>query len=40
MSVLLTNSKDIIANSDSLITDGGLVDLVEHVSESFVGLPP
>ncbi len=41
MSLSLTNRDDIIANSYSLITsDGSVVDLLDAVQSSIVGLPP
>ena len=41
MSLSLTNRDDIIANSYSLITsNGSVVDLIDAVKDSVVGLPP
>ena len=41
MSLSLTNSEDIIANSVSIINSKGqLVDLLQLLGETFVGLPP
>ena len=40
MSLSLTNRDDIIANSYSLITSDGVVDLLDAVQSSVVGLPP
>ena len=41
LSLSLTNRDDIIANSYSLITsDGSVVDLLDAVQSSIVGLPP
>ena len=41
MSLSLTNRDDIIANSYSLITsNGSVVDLLDIVQSSVVGLPP
>ena len=40
MSLSLTNRDDIIANSYSLITSDGVVDLLDAVQSSIVGLPP
>ena len=40
MSLSLTNRDDIIANSYSLITSGGVVDILDVVQSSVVGLPP
>ena len=40
MSLSLTNRDDIIANSYSLITSDGVVDLIDAVKDSVVGLPP
>ena len=41
MSLSLTNRDDIIAYSYSLITsDGSVVDLLDAVQSSIVGLPP
>ena len=40
MSLSLTNRDDIIANSYSLITSDGVVDILDAVQSSVVGLPP
>jgi len=41
MSLSLTNSEDIIANSVSIINSKGqLVDLIQLLGETFIGLPP
>ena len=40
MSLSLTNRDDIIANSYSLITSDGVVNLIDAVQGSIVGLPP
>ena len=40
MSLSLTNRDDIIANSFSLITSEGVVDILDVVQSSVVGLPP
>ena len=41
MSLSLTNRDDIIANSYSLVTsNGSVVDLLDAVQDSVVGLPP
>ncbi len=41
MSLSLTNSEDIIANSVSIINSKGqLVDLIQLLGEAFIGLPP
>ena len=40
MSLSLTNRDDIIANSYSLITPAGVVNLIDVVQSSVVGLPP
>ena len=41
MSLSLTNRDDIIANSYSLITsNGSVVDLLDAVQSSIVGVPP
>ena len=41
MSLSLTNSEDIIANSVSIIiSKGQLVDLIQLLGETFIGLPP
>ena len=41
MSLSLTNSEDIIANSVSIIiSEGQLVDLIQLLGETFIGLPP
>ena len=41
MSLSLTNSEDIIANSVSIINSRGqLVDLIQLLGETFIGLPP
>jgi len=41
MSLSLTNSEDIIANSVSIINSKGqLVDLTQLLGETFIGLPP
>lgn len=40
MSLSLTNSEDIIANSVSIINSKGqLVDLIQLLGETFIGLP-
>ena len=40
MSLSLTNRDDIIANSYSLITSDGVVNILDAVQSSVVGLPP
>ena len=41
MSLSLTNSEDIIANSVSIVNSKGqLVDLIQLLGETFIGLPP
>ncbi len=41
MSLSLTNSEDIIANSVSIINSKGqLVDVIQLLGETFIGLPP
>jgi len=41
MSLSLTNSEDIIANSVSIINSKRqLVDLIQLLGETFIGLPP
>ena len=41
MSLSLTNSEDIIANSVSIINSKGqLVDLIQLLGETFIGFPP
>ena len=41
MSLSLTNSEDIIANSVSIINSKGqLVDLIQLLGETFIGSPP
>ena len=41
MSLSLTNRDDIVANSVSIINSSGrLVDLIQLLGETFIGLPP
>ena len=41
MSLSLTNRDDIVANSVSIInSDGQLVDLLQMLGDTFIGLPP
>ena len=40
MSLSLTNRLDIVANSFSILTDNGPVNIVDKIQEDITGLPP